>query len=474
MLITVFLLFLGISCKTQEAVETTVEGAVSAEETATEETEVSETTAAETTTEMSEMEKAIEDGKKYAGSTIKVAISTDAALSKFKDITQDFEEATGITVELNEMGWDVLLNQTMMSFASGAPEMDVYDIWEDLVNENAPKGAFVDLSEYMATEIEQIIPGVLFNVEYKDIICGFPILPSWQIVFYNKDLWSEGGLTEADIPKTFSQLEEIIKKLSIDTDGDGAIDRYAYIADWTVEWGINAYGLYHKALGENLFEIMDGQVHCLYDTASSIEAVNFMKRLYDGKFIDPGVLAEAQWDVTTKYSNEQIVMMSMFEMYTSYLEQEMRDKTGYFAFPGKEEGMSASIVGHEFLGIPTYSKNQDAAKAYIKYVCSHEVMKFRTLSDYVAPLYKVDYDDSEIKETIPFIDALNLAANNAVISMRPPVLGGQEINEMLLTKVHEAILGEKTVEEALSEAQAEADTFETQPEIEKFIKYFSK
>ncbi|MBM3713403.1 MAG: extracellular solute-binding protein, partial [Actinobacteria bacterium] len=207
---------------------------------------------------------------------------------------------------------------------------------------------------------------------------------------------------------------------------------------------------------------------------SSIEAVNFMKRLYDGKFIDPGVLAEAQWDVTTKYSNEQIVMMSMFEMYTSYLEQEMRDKTGYFAFPGKEEGMSASIVGHEFLGIPTYSKNQDAAKAYIKYVCSHEVMKFRTLSDYVAPLYKVDYDDSEIKETIPFIDALNLAANNAVISMRPPVLGGQEINEMLLTKVHEAILGEKTVEEALSEAQAEADTFETQPEIEKFIKYFSK
>lgn len=33
-------------------------------------------------------------------------------------------------------------------------------------------------------------------------------------IYYNKDLWKEAGLTDADIPKTWDQFREVAKKLT--------------------------------------------------------------------------------------------------------------------------------------------------------------------------------------------------------------------------------------------------------------------
>ena len=34
-------------------------------------------------------------------------------------------------------------------------------------------------------------------------------------VYYNKDMWEAAGLTEADIPKTWDEMREVAKKLTI-------------------------------------------------------------------------------------------------------------------------------------------------------------------------------------------------------------------------------------------------------------------
>lgn len=427
---------------------------------------------------MSEMERAIEDGKKYAGTTIKVAISTDAAMSKFADVTKNFEKATGIKVELNELGWDVYLDQATMAFASGMPEMDVYDIWSDIVNEYAPTGGLVDLTDYMAPESKEILQdaGLLFNLRYKGRIYGFPVMPSWQIIFYNKGWWADVGLSEQDVPKTIKEFEEIIKTMCRDTDGDGVIDQHGYIADWTVQFGQNAYMLYHKAFGENHFHF-DANNKCImnFDTRAAAETVRFMKRLYQGNYISKGAVSESQWGIGTKYDNEEIGMMTIFEMYSGFLSEETYKKTGYFALPGRREGTYASIIGHEYFGIPTYSKKQGAAKAYIKYTCSHEVQRNRIFWDNTAPLYIEDLHDPEVAAAAPYLDAVKKGTEGAVIcDARPPLIGGQEVNELILEKIHEALLGEKTVEKTLKEAQSKANKFETIEEemVKKYLEYF--
>lgn len=69
-------------------------------------------------------------------------------------------------------------------------------------------------------------------------------------VYYNKDMWEKAGLTDADIPKTWDEMIEVAKKLTI-KDGDKI-----------VQAGLNFNDDFHQnyllglnyQLGENLFK----------------------------------------------------------------------------------------------------------------------------------------------------------------------------------------------------------------------------
>ena len=69
-------------------------------------------------------------------------------------------------------------------------------------------------------------------------------------VYYNKEMWKEAGLTDDDIPKTWDEMIEVAKKLTI-KDGDNI-----------VQAGLNFNNDFHQnyllglnyQLGENLFK----------------------------------------------------------------------------------------------------------------------------------------------------------------------------------------------------------------------------
>ena len=421
--------------------------------------------------ELTEMEKAIEDGKKYAGTTINVIVSGDVALSTLEGISKDFEDATGISVDLNIVGWDVLLQQVPISLTSGASEFDVVDLWEPWIDTYGSTGALVDLGDYMSVELESIAPEIKDLVTIGDNVPGFVLMPSWEIMFYNKELVEEAGLDPNKPPETMDEFYEWVKELSLDTDGDGSVDRYALIVDFTTDWGYIVFQHFHKAFGGVPFEIVDGKVHITFDTPEMEEAINYLKKLYDEGLMAPGVLTEFQWDVTSMYGNEEIPLLQMWEMYTAYLDEEIRNKTGFFAFPGKEKGTYAGTAGHEILGIPSSSPNIEAAKAYIKYACSHENTRMRVLVDGTAPLYLEDWEDPEILSAMPFLEEVKKARQFETPRVFPVV----SCNDLLIytmTKIHEVLLGTMTTEECLKDIQAYADTFETlDTAVDKYQKY---
>jgi len=454
-IVTVFSL---AGCKTEKE-ETVQTEEVTAEEVAPDEEEV-ENAEVVPTEELSEMEKAIEDGKKYAGSTINVMVSGDVALSTLEGISQDFEDATGVNVELSIVGWDVLLQQVPISLTSGASEWDVVDLWEPWIDTFGSTDALVDLRDYMSVELELIAPQIRDLVAIGDYVPGFVLMPSWEIMFYNKDLVEAVGLDPEDPPETMDEFYEWVKELSLDTDNDGSIDRYALIMDFTVDWGYIAYQHFHKAFNGIPFEIVDGKTNVTFDTPEMEEAINYLKKLYDEGYMAPGVLTEFQWDVTSMYSNEEIPLLQMWDMYSAYLDEAVVDKTGFFAFPGKEKGTYAGTAGHEILGIPSSSSNIEAAKAYIKYACSYENTKMRALVDGASPLYEEDWENPEIISAMPWL----VEVEKAKAFETPRVFPVENCNELLIytmSKIHEVLLGTITTEECLEDIQAYADTFET-------------
>jgi ABC-type glycerol-3-phosphate transport system substrate-binding protein len=154
----------------------------------------------------------------------------------------------------------------------------------------------------------------------------------------------------------------------------------------------------------------------------------------------------------------------MWDMYAAYVTDpetsKIIGKLAFMPFPGVDESLTAALDGHEFLGIPKNVQNLDAAVAYIKYVASKENTMKRSLEEFVDPVYAEQWEDPEIRAALPFLEVVEFVRDFEVDQF-PPVKNSMELDAFAGAEMHRALLGEISIEEALKNIQAKADTFET-------------
>ena len=102
---------------------------------------------------------------------------------------------------------------------------------------------------------------------------GMPFCVNTYVFFYNEDLLAANGITAASIPKTWQEVIDVGKKLSIDTDDDGRPDQYAMIF-W--QNGIESFLPFLWALDGQLVKANDSRI-----TLASEETYQATKFLRD-------------------------------------------------------------------------------------------------------------------------------------------------------------------------------------------------
>lgn len=188
------------------------------------------------------------------------------------DPSVEINEGKDITVELWEWGSDELFQQVIDGYQAIHPNVTIKLVnnpWEDywtklplaLDGENGP-ALFNVHNSYHENLINYLAP---LDIPLEDLKADFTGVDAHVIdgnvyyidygmmtgsVYYNKDMWEEAGLTEEDIPKTWDEMREVAKKLTI-KDGDRL-----------VRAGLNFNDDFHQnyllglnyQLGENLFQ----------------------------------------------------------------------------------------------------------------------------------------------------------------------------------------------------------------------------
>lgn len=157
-------------------------------------------------------------------------------------------------------------------------------------------------------------------------------------IYYNKKLWNEAGLTDADIPQTWDEFIAVAKKM---TKFDG---------DTMTQAGFNfngdAYSAIYQGLnyqkGELLFS-EDGK-KANYDNPVTAENMQFLKDMYDKEKIGS---ADFGNDYTQSFGNGQSAMIYAW----GHMEGTLKDK-----YPDIDYGIFAT---------PTFSK--DTPFAYDRY-----------------------------------------------------------------------------------------------------------
>lgn len=188
------------------------------------------------------------------------------------DPSAEINDGKDITVELWEWGSDELFQEVIDGYTAIHPNVTINLVnnpWEDywtklplaLDGENGP-AIFNVHNSYHENLINYMAP---LNIPLEDLQADFTGVDAHVLdgkvyyidygmmtgsVYYNKDMWEAAGLTDADIPKTWDEMREVAKKLTI-KEGDRIIQA-----------GLNFNDDFHQnyllglnyQLGANLFQ----------------------------------------------------------------------------------------------------------------------------------------------------------------------------------------------------------------------------
>jgi len=135
---------------------------------------------------------------------------------------------------------------------------------------------------YFAAQWEDFLPELVKPFYYKGDLYGLPRDWNDGIIFYNKKLFDEAGLTYPKKDWTVDEFVEIAKTITKDVDGDGKIDQYGYLL--TGDWFDSILPWIYTFGGKILDEKWE---KCMVTEPESIAGIQFMADLINKYKVSP-------------------------------------------------------------------------------------------------------------------------------------------------------------------------------------------
>ncbi|GAA4905098.1 extracellular solute-binding protein [Tessaracoccus lubricantis] len=382
------------------------------------------------------------------------------------------EKLGGVTVEMDTANFDA---QKFATLAAAGNLPDVVQMDRAFIATYAQKGLLMPMDDcFAAQEVdagEYWYPAVVEDVTWDGNIYAAPQFFQPSIIIVNKAVTEPAGVT-ADQFDT-SKPDELVALAGELTQMKGAQpttlgfdpDMPGSIATWFTVFGGG---------------VMDDDGKPVIDDPKNVEALTFLKELMEAQ----GGYAEVSsfkqtWDVfgdQNQYVANQTAAGLWAQWYINVLAG-AKDDVQLDAVPIKDlEGNPFAMAGGTALAIPAQAKNPVAACQWITTVTSQEAWeaagdaraKTVTENDSIntglftgSPAADQAVRDAHVKESgNADFDKLITTAYDSLADTRTlgasPV--GQPIDEAIKNAAGAALAGDKTPEQALADAQAQAMT----------------
>lgn len=383
-----------------------------------------------------------------ADTTLNALFMSQAAYSEddIKSMTAKFEEANpGVTVALEFVPYEALHDKIIAAAGAGDDGYDVvlFDvIWPA---EFATRGFLQDVTDRIPADYtDKVFDGAWTTVEYDGKRYGMPWILDTKYLFYNADMLAEAGISAP--PKTLAELAEQAKQIK-----DKGIVEYPLVWSWSQSEAMICDFTTLTAANDGAF-FDEGQP--AFTAGGAKDAVSFMKATLDEGLSNPSSREYFEEDVRRVFSNGE----AAFALNWTYMnalandpkESKVAGKVKVAPAPGVEGKSTASSVnGSMGLGIPANSPHADEAWAYISFLTQKDVQdNYAKLS---LPIWKASYSEAKVIEGQ---EDLIAAAKESIAVMypRPLVPSYTEVSDILQKNIHQVLLGQASVDEALEAA----------------------
>ena len=287
----------------------------------------------------------------------------------------DLYEKHGIRINFQQFSNEQASNKLAVSFAAGGSDVDAFmfrPLDETLLF--SANGWLESLTPYIeadeaAANVEDYYDaslGLCRNPETDDIV-GFPLMVESAVVYYNKPLFAEKGITE--VPKTMQEMYDYAAMLD-----DPDNDIYGFACRGAGNPSVTQFSTFLRAFGGDFFD-KDG--NAAINTPEAIEAFEFYGKILRDYGPD-GVLNMGWTDTWNLFTQGKAAMrldantnIGSFNPDDSLLPLE---DMGFFQIPVGPRGDHGDfLITAWAIGVSSGSANKEAAYTFANWAASSEM-----------------------------------------------------------------------------------------------------
>jgi multiple sugar transport system substrate-binding protein len=358
-----------------------------------------------------------------------------------KEGVAEFNKANpGLNAKLLEFpeSADEQRNQFIQRQRAKSADCDAFESDVVWTAEFASQKWLYDMTTYVESRKDEFVPSTLESVTYKGTIWGVPRVSDAALLYYRTDVTSSP-------PATWQEVYQKAKA------GKGIVYQGASYEGLTCDFLELAFAAGGKVLSD------DGKKSVI-DSPENLKALEFMVN---------GIKDGAAPKAVTTYMEEEA--RRTFEAGRADFERQwpygyalgnmkgskVKGKFAVAPLPQFEGAGKASILGGHNSVISVYSKNPGGALKLVDYLTSEKRMTANAVKYSKTPTLKASYEDPAVKKSLPFIDQLRQAVEQAKSRPVSPVY--TQVSQAIYKNVNNALSGSTDPKSALAKAQKDMD-----------------
>ena len=281
------------------------------------------------------------------------------------EVVSDFNASQDlITVEAQYMGAYKDVNEALVAAnaaKSGLPAVCVANT--DYVASYGESGVYENLDDYILStgyDVEDFSEGLLLSSQSQGKQVALPFLHSTQVMYYNKTLADEKGIT---VPESINDMDQFL------TDAAAATGSYGTVVPGWDQWYFET--LY---LNEGV-DIITADNTCDLNGEKALAVTEMIRSWCDSGRAYFATGTDASAAMRQKfYDGETFSVLHTSSLYNNYVDK-CDFEVGMAWYPAATTGDKYSEVGGCVLGIPAANDQatKNAAWVFLQYLCGKEV-----------------------------------------------------------------------------------------------------
>lgn len=374
----------------------------------------------------------------------------------FQQRIAQFQEESGITVNLIQSDWDSVADKVVPELATGGSAYDVVEFDNGWVAQWCGAGWATPLDDLMPDGYtEGMIPGLVDLFTCPDgSVTGLVWNNDTRFFFYNKAKLAEAGFDAP--PTTWAELVEQSQAAV-----EAGVVEYGIAPFWNQEWALgNELHFWTYAFGGELVD--DKSCIVAQDNQGALAGLQFMIDSLSNGVADPAGLTFDQAAAQDVFlAGRSLFMLQGIPGLLAFSEDEtLSSVKGEIAIGVIPEG-APSLTLPEGYAIPANSEHKEAAWAFVEYMTSKDTNRYLAQEIGMLPIWVDLYTDPDLVALYP--EWAEYSAQLEAVRGLSTLSWYGDLVDISTSEVHLALSGGQTAQEALDAIASGLEDFNCVP-----------